>query len=464
MQSLLAASLLEQSAALARGEISSRELVLAHLAQIERVNPKLNAVVTLAPEQALAQAERADRARTQRRAHSPVHGVPMTIKDGLDTAGVVSTGGTLGRAHFVPERDATAVARLRRAGAILLGKTNTPELTLYYDTDNLIHGRTRNPYDPARSPGGSSGGAAAIVAACGAAFDLGTDTGGSIRLPAHFCGIAGLKPTSGRVPGTGLIIPPGSPVDCLTQIGPMARRVDDLFPLLRLIAGPDDEDAGTVPVPLRDPARVRVERLRVAWYADNGIADVNPEVRAVIVATARALGTVCLSVEQARPDSVEETTKLYGRFFGTDGGHWVRRLLARYGTMRPFPFLRWAQGLEDQRASSWTELLAQVGAVKAAMLSFMRRYDVLICPAHPEAALPSEVLMAESRRAAFSYTQTYNLTGWPAGVVRGGSTADGLPIGVQVVARPWREDLVLAVMRCIEQASGGWHIPALATS
>jgi amidase len=462
MQSLLAASLLEQSAALARGDISSRELVLAHLEQIERVNAPLNAVVTLGAEHALATAERADRERAEGRACGPVHGVPMTIKDGLDTAYLRSTGGTLGRARFVPERDATAVARLRRAGAILLGKTNTPELTLYYDTDNLIYGRTRNPYDPTRSPGGSSGGAAAIVAACGAPFDLGTDTGGSIRLPAHFCGIAGLKPTSGRVPGTGLIIPPGSPVDCLTQIGPMARRVDDLFPLLRLIAGPDDEDPGTVPAPLRDPARVRVERLRVAWYADNGLADVSADVRAVIVETARSLGTICAHVEQARPESVEETTTLYGRFFGTDGGQWVRRLLARYGTTRPYPFLRWAQDLPDQPASSWTDLLARVAGVKAAMLGFMRRYDVLVCPAHPDAALPSDVLMAESRRATFSYTQTYNLTGWPAGVVRGGSTADGLPIGVQVVARPWREDIVLAVMRCIEQCSGGWRIPVLA--
>jgi len=296
MQPLLATSLVEQAAALARGDISSRELVLAHFEQIARVNPLLNAVVALDSDSALAAAERADGERARGRARSLVHGVPMTIKDGLDTAGVVSTGGTLGRAQFVPERDATAVARLRRAGAILLGKTNTPELTLYYDTENLIHGRTRNPYDLARSPGGSSGGAAAIVAACGAPFDLGTDTGGSIRLPAHFCGIAGLKPTSGRVPGTGLIIPPGSPVDALTQIGPMARHVEDLYPILRLICGPDDEDASAVPAPLRDPRRVRLERLRVAWYVDNGVFAVTPEVRAVIRNAARSLGAACARV------------------------------------------------------------------------------------------------------------------------------------------------------------------------
>jgi amidase len=185
-------------------------------------------------------------------------------------------------------------------------------------------------------------------------------------------------------------------------------------------------------------------------------------VRAVIRNAARSLGAACARVDEDRPDCLQETTQLYGRYFGTDGGAWVRRLLARYGTTKPFPFLRWAEGLDDRPASSWTELLAQVGVVKADMLRFMRRYDVLICPAHPEAALPSDVLMAEPRRAAFSYTQTYNLTGWPAGVVRGGSTSEGLPVGVQVVARPWREDLVLAVMRCIEVSGGGWQMPALA--
>jgi amidase len=461
MHRLLAASLVEQAAALARGEVSSRELVLAHLDRIEQVNPLLNAVVALAPESALAAADRADRERAEGRRHGVLHGVPMTIKDCLDTAGVVTTGGTLGRVGFVPDRDATAVARLRRAGAILLGKTNTPELTLYYDTNNLVHGRTHNPYDTTRSPGGSSGGAAAIVAACGAAFELGTDTGGSIRLPAHFCGIAGLKPTTGRVPGTGLIIPPGSPVDALTQIGPLARRVDDLYPVLRAISGPDDIDSQAVPAPLRDPARVRVDRLRVAWFADNGILPASADVRTVIEAAARSLEGVCARVEEKRPDGIEETVTLYVRRFGTDGGAWVRRLLEQYGTKRPFPFLRWAKALDDQPASAWTELLASTQAVCARMLGFMRDHDVLLCPAHAYAALPPDELMAEARRPAFAYTQTWNVTGWPAGVVRAGASAEGLPVGVQVVAKPWREDIVLAVMRRIEQASGGWRMPAL---
>jgi amidase len=462
MRTLLAAPVAEQRAALDRGDVSARELVALHLEQIARVNPRLNAVVALDAEAALAAAERLDRARTRGGAPGPLHGVPMTIKDGIDTRGLVTTGGTLGRRDWIPGRDATAVARLRRAGAVLLGKTNTPELTLYYDTDNLVHGRTHNPYDTARSPGGSSGGAAAIVAACGAAFDLGSDTGGSVRLPAHFCGLAGLKPTSGRVSCAGFVIPPGSPVSDLTQIGPLARRVADLFPILRAIAGPDDGDSRVAPVPLRDPARVRRERLRIGWYADSGIVPVTPAVRGVVEHAATRLAEVCARVEPALPPGLEETAAAYSQLFGIDGGAWVRRLLEAYGTARPFPRLRWAQGLPDEPASALTALHAAIEARRAALLAFMARYDALLCPVHTDAALPADALMDPARRVAFTYTQVYNLAGWPAGVVRAGSSDEGLPIGVQVVARPWREDIVLAVLEAIETTCGGWRAPALA--
>lgn len=462
MRTLLAASIAQQRAALARGDVSARELVALHLEQIERVNPHLNAVVALDAESALAAAERVDRARARGHAAGALAGIPMTLKDGLDTRGLVTTGGTLGRRAWIPERDATAAARLKRAGAVLLGKTNTPELTLYYDTDNLVHGRTLNPCDTARSPGGSSGGAAAIVAACGATFDLGSDTGGSIRLPAHFCGLAGLKPTSGRVPGAGFVIPPGSPVSELTQLGPIARHVRDLFPVLRAVAGPDDGDSRVPPVPLRDPARVRPERLRIGWYADNGIVPVSPAVRRVVEHAAAQLVSRCARVEPALPPGLADTAAAYARIFGIDGGAWVRRLLTAYGTERPFPRLRWAQGLPDEPASALTELHATIEARRAALLAFMRRYDALLCPVHTDAALPSDALMDPDRRVGFTYAQVYNLAGWPAGVVRAGASDEGLPIGVQVVARPWREDVVLAVMEVIETACGGWQAPALA--
>ena len=247
--------------------VSAVEVVEAHLRRIEALNPKLNAVVHLVRARALAEARAADQALARGEIRGPLHGVPMMIKDSLDTAGVVSTGGTKGRTAFVPEHDATVVARLRAVGAILLGKTNTPELTLAAETDNLVYGRTSNPYDLSRTPGGSSGGAGAIIAVGGSPLDIGSYTGGSIRLPAHFCGIAGIKPTSGRVPRTGHIVPFGmGAVDALTQNGPMARYVEDLALTLPIIAGIDWRDPAIVPMPLDDPYTVEVKGLRVAMH------------------------------------------------------------------------------------------------------------------------------------------------------------------------------------------------------
>src|SRR5690606_34663538 len=192
--------------------------------------------------------------------------------------------------QYIPQQDATVTARLKAAGAILLGKTNTPELTLGIETDNLVYGRTNNPYDLTRIPGGSSGGAAAIVAAGGAAFDIGSDTGGSIRQPSHFCGVAGIKPTSGRVPRTGHIINYAmGAFDSWTQLGPIARFVEDLALLLPLMAGPDGRDPALIPMPLRDPAKVNFSQLRVAFHTDNGLLAATEEVAAVVKAAAKSL-------------------------------------------------------------------------------------------------------------------------------------------------------------------------------
>jgi amidase len=249
------------AASLRRGELSSEAVVGAFLDRIAEVNPRLNAVVQLRADAAREEARAADRVPAGER--GPLHGVPTTIKDSLDTAGLVTTGGTKGRASFVPSTDATVVRRLRAAGAIILGKTNTPDLTLSYETSNLVYGRTNNPFDLSRTSGGSSGGAAAIVAAGGSPMEIGSDTGGSIRLPAHCCGVAGLKPTAGRVPRTGHIIDYAGASQFLTHIGPLARRVDDLAFLLGIIAGPDGIDPHVVPVALGDPSTVSLAGLRV---------------------------------------------------------------------------------------------------------------------------------------------------------------------------------------------------------
>src|SRR4051812_34944461 len=210
-------------------EISSSQLMTAHLYQIERLNPTVNAVVNLLSDTALASAKEADRKLASGESVGPLHGVPFSIKDSIDVRGTGCTAGTLGRKNSpAAEHDATVVARLRAAGGIPLAKTNLPDLLFAYESDNLIYGRTNNPYDATRTAGGSSGGEAALIAGSGSPLGLGSDAAGSVRIPAHFCGIASIKPTSGRLPRTGHTPPPGGWVEALWQIGPMARRVEDL--------------------------------------------------------------------------------------------------------------------------------------------------------------------------------------------------------------------------------------------
>lgn len=444
-------------------QVSALEVVEAHLRRIEAVNPALNAVVQVVAARARLEAQAADQALARGDLRGPLHGVPMTIKDSLDTAGVISTGGTKGRAALVPDQDATVVARLRAAGAILLGKTNTPELTLSGETDNLVYGRTNNPYDLERTPGGSSGGAGAIIASGGSPFDIGSDTGGSIRLPAHFCGIAGLKPTSGRVPRTGHIVPFGmGAVDALTQLGPMARTVADLCLILPIIAGVDWQDPAIVPMPLGDPQAVPIAGLRVAMHTDNGIMAPTPETAAAVRAAAVALQEAGAHVEEERPAVLERTADLANSLSGGDGRAWVRRLLRHAGTVEIHPLLR--QRFDEARAldvAEFTAVLEEVDRFRSAMLAFMEQYDVILCPTCAYPAPPHGLLMTEAMRKGTSYTGAYNLTGWPGAVVRGGTSPEGLPIGVQVVARPWREDVALAVAQHLESVLGGWQPPAL---
>jgi amidase len=463
MHDVIYASATALAQAIRAKEISSAEVVQAYLQRIEAVNPRLNAVVQLCAETAQAEAQAADAALARGQIMGPLHGVPMTIKDSLDTAGVITTGGTMGRATYVPAQDATVVARLRQAGAILLGKTNTPELTLAGETDNLIYGRTNNPYDLTRTPGGSSGGAAAIVAAGGAPFDIGSDTAASIRWPAHCCGIAGLKPTAGRVPRTGHIIPFGLGArDLLTQNGPMARYVEDLSLMLPIIAGPDWQDPAVVPVPLGDPAGAGLTRLRVAMHTDNGILSPTAAIQDTVRRAAQALTEAGTIVEEACPPALERSHTLASALAAGDGRAWVRRLLAKAGTTEVHPWLaaNLAQS-QDMSVAAFTELLEDLDQFRSTMLTFMERYDVILCPVNAWPALPHDTWRDAFRQGAYSYTQAYNLTGWPGAVVRGGTSPEGLPIGVQLVARPWREDMALAVAQSLEGALGGWQRPPL---
>ena len=445
--------------------VSAVELVETHLARIDEVNPALNAVVQLAAERARAEAVEADAALARGESLGTLHGVPFTLKDSIDTEGVVTTGGTLGRKDYVPDADATVTARLRAAGAILLGKTNTPELTFAGETDNLVYGRTNNPFDLSRAPGGSSGGAGAIVCCGGAAFDIGSDTGGSVRGPAHYCGITGIKPNSGRVPRTGHIVPHGlGALDSLTQNGPMARYVEDLALIMPIISGPDWSDPFIMPVPLGDPADVDINGLRVCFYTDNGVRTPTAEIMATVRGAAAALDDVCASVEEDLPRAIPENPGISDMLRQGDGQAGAHRMLAKYGTTETHEWM--TRQLQKSSESilpvgEYTAVLEQVDAYRSSMLGFMENYDVIICPVSSFAALPHGESMMDKNRAGMNYTATYNITGWPSTVVRGGTSPDGLPIGVQVVARPWREDVSLAVAQYLEGALGGWQRPPM---
>ena len=436
----------------------------AHLARIAEVNPQINAVVQLRVEAALDEACAADRALAGGRAVGPLHGVPITIKDSFDTAGLVSTGGTLGREAFVPPADATIVGRLKAAGAIVLGKTNTPELTLAYEADNLVYGRTRNPYDLALGTGGSSGGSAAIVAACGAALDVGSDTAGSIRFPAHCCGVAGLKPTSGRVPRTGHIIGPGGLQQWLTTIGPIARRVEDLELALAIMAGPDDIDPHIAPVPLRASAHVELRGMRAAWFVDTTLAQATPGVEAAVTRAAQTLASAGVIVEHATLPAFERPFEFFPQLFGADGAAGLEGYLTFLGTRTLSPQVQGAIALMRARAMSSAalgDLMLAIDLWRTQALAFVRRYDLIVCPAAADVAPPPVTDWLDPavswNAGIFPYLVPFNFLGTPSVVVRAGADATGLPIGVQCVAQPWREDVALRAAALIEDALGGWR-------
>ncbi len=455
MNEILALSGLAQARLLRQGKLSSAELIEEHLAQIVEVNPRLNAVAELLAGEARRAARDADE---RSEPLSPLDGVPFSIKDSIEVGGTVCSAGTLGLRDAPPSaQDATLVARLRAAGAIPLARTNLPDLLFAFESDNLIRGRTSNPYDPARSSGGSSGGEAALIAACGSPFGLGSDAAGSVRLPAHFCGIAALKPTSGRLPRTGHVPPAGGWIETLWQIGPMARRVEDLCALMEILTGPDGRDHTVVPMPLGDPRTIDVAGLRVAWFADNGIAPPTAETAALVACAAQAL-----RAKECRPPRIAESYDLEMSLIGPDGGDGLRAYLAQAGSVRTHALLQgWLEKLESYRtdvdgfAAAWQRLYE----FRAAMHEFLRDYDAVLSPVCATPAVLHATSTQDSVFRGFSYTMTHNVTGWPAAVVRCGTSAEGLPLGLQVAAAPWREDVALALALRLEALFGGWQAP-----
>ena len=464
---ILTLSAREQARLVKDGRVSSRELISAHLEQIAAINPVLHAAVEVQAERALEDAAAADDELAAGSLRGPLHGVPFSIKDSIEQAGSRCTAGTLGRRDAPPSTaDATLVRRLRKAGGIPIARTNLPDLLFAFESANLIFGQTNNPYDVTRTAGGSSGGEAALIAACGSPLGLGSDAAGSVRLPAAFSGIAGIKPTSGRLPRTGHFPPAGGWLETLWQIGPMARRVEDLIEAMRLLTGPDGIDPTVPDVPYRDPLQVKLGDLRVAVFTDNGTAAADGEVSGVVRAAAAALTSAVRTVEETRPACLAAAYDLEMKLIGPDGGDGLRDYLRQLGSTEVHPLLTgWLDKLEPYRtdlaglAGYWAEL----DAYRAEMPRFLRNYDAILCPAYIHAALPHGESIRDDNFRGFSHTMAFNVAGWPGAVVRCGESSTGLPIAVQVAAAPWREDICLRVALWLEEAFGGWKPSVLFT-
>src|SRR5271157_3951924 len=308
---LLFLSAREIAALIRRKAVSAVEVARTHLDRIERLNPKLNALVDCQPEAVLAQAREAEKAVLRGDELGPLHGVPVSIKSSIDVAGHLSEAGSHLRAGYIADADAPLVMRLRAAGAVILGVTNTPELLMAWETDNLLYGRTNNPWDVTRTAGGSSGGEAAAIAAGLSAGGVGSDGGGSIRVPAHFCGICGLKPTPGRIPSTGHFSKSGGPFALIGVVGPMARTVEDLRTLFEVMAGWDDGDPCAAPVELREIQETAFRGINIGFFEDDGRTPITPETRSAVKHAASLLSSCGFHVEAFCPQGLEPARQLW---------------------------------------------------------------------------------------------------------------------------------------------------------
>ncbi|HEX4032836.1 MAG TPA: amidase [Solirubrobacteraceae bacterium] len=437
------------------GSVSACEIARHYLDRIAAVDPALHAVVACDPAAVIDAAGEADAARA-RGERGPLLGLPVTIKDSIDVAGLPCTGGSIARAGHRPARDATVVARLRGAGAIILAKTNVPEYSSSYETDNVVHGRTNHPLDPARTPGGSSGGEAALVAADATPLGIGTDGGGSLRVPAHYCGIVGLRPTVGRVPDTGIwpATRAGGYMD-LFCVGPIARRVEDVALTMPVIAGPDWIDPYAVPAPLGDHHTIAIDGLRVGWFAGDPRLAISNATLAALAAAAGALADAGATVTEVSAPWEEDPTALFFDCVAADGGAQLRADLGAADRHVPqFQALIDAVERVERTAADWFSVQRRVFEVRRRVRELAASVDVLLCPVvagpaprHGEAPGPPTA-GAEPYRA-FDYVHLLALGGLPAASVPAGSEV-GLPVGVQVAAPPFREDLVLAAAAIIE--------------
>lgn len=441
--------------------ISPVELVRAHLQRARALHASLNAFSALDDERALAHARDAEAAVMRGAPLGPLHGVPLTVKSSVDVAGLTCACGSALRRSYVPERDAPLVSRLKQAGAIILGNTNVPEFLMAYETNNAVHGRTLNPWDLSRTPGGSSGGEAAAIASGCSAGGVGSDGGGSIRVPAHFSGICGLKPTPGRVPLSGHFPPPGGAFTWIGVVGPMARTVADVRALFTAMAGPDPDDPSAAPVSVCRPPQDAARKLRIGILESEGLGGATSETREAVKHAGRVLSEQGFTVDSVCIRGLEHAIELWWFFFGPVIGYLLRTQLAGQEPALS-PILREYLAVTSEEPAltlgRFVEACVERDTCRAGILRQLEEVPVLLSPVSSGPAFrhgegnwkPGSG--GGAYREAMRYAQWLNLAGLPGAVVPVSQSPGGLPVGVQIIGRPFEDELVLEVAERIEQA------------
>lgn len=467
MNTLFYSTIAEITSSIRSKNISPVEILEAHLKRIESCQPKLNAFVHLDAEAARRQARAAESSLFRGAPLGPLHGVPVTLKSCIDVAGWPCPAGSLLRKEYLPSQDAPLVSRLKSAGAILLGNTNTPEFLMAYETDNRLTGKTSNPWNLAHSAGGSSGGEAAAIAAGCSMGGVGSDGGGSIRVPAHFCGICGLKPTPGRIPATGHFPPGAGAFAWIGVVGPMARTIADVRTLFEVMAGPDAGDALSAPVPLRSYRQNELSGLRVGILESSALGSTTPESRAAVERAAKWLAERGFTVKPFRLEGLDRALELWWFFFGPVIGQVFRHVVTgNEDKISPMfrEYLSYATAGASADLEQFMKACADRDLLRAEILRQMQDVPILLSPVSSLSAFrhgEGNYRPGTGYRDTMRYSQWLNLTGFPGASVPVGVSNQGLPIGVQVIGRPFEEELVLAVAEAIEQSRGPWQAPML---
>jgi len=450
--------------------ISSRELTEEHIREIERLDPALHAFAHFDPERALQAADQADQFAMEDA--PPLLGLPMTVKSSISTAGYRCEIGSVLNRGYVAEEDAIVVQRMRAAGAIILGTTNCPEFLMAYETDNLLYGKTANPWNLEHSAGGSSGGEAAAIAAGLSAGGIGSDSGGSVREPAHFTGICSIKPTPGRIPGKGHLPPCVGPFSILGSVGPMARTMKDVSLLFQALAGGDPADPSGAPVSMRtvDPADLRIKPIAV--LEDDGLIPVTAETRTAVQLAVKALEERGFQVRPFQSKHLEAARQLWWKFFIRCGRMLLEPLIFERGGQLSSTFNYFLEVARSEPILNGEELLTawtESDAVRSALLEDLAPYSALITPvcSIPAFRHGEREWTIDGRRveyfSAMRFTQWFNLLGAPAAVVPVSQSSEDLPIGVQIAAHPYHDEEVLSIAELLD-TDFGYKPPPMAVT